>query len=193
VCAQGGEGGGHTGDIASSILIPAVVDVARKYKSPLTGKPAMVVAAGGIYNGRGLAASLMQGAQGVWVGTRFVAAAEAGCSKMHKEAVVSAGFEDTGRTLVVSGRPLRVKYNDYIKEWHAREDEIKRLTEQGVVPLAQDMDEGKDVDIPFLMGQVAGVIGEVKPAKAIVDEMVGEAVDMLRLGQTYVCGPGSKL
>jgi NAD(P)H-dependent flavin oxidoreductase YrpB (nitropropane dioxygenase family) len=112
---------------------------------------------------------------------------------MHKEAVVSAGFEDTGRTLVVSGRPLRVKYNDYIKEWHAREDEIKRLTEQGVVPLAQDMDEGKDVDIPFLMGQVAGVIGEVKPAKAIVDEMVGEAVDMLRLGQTYVCGPGSKL
>jgi NAD(P)H-dependent flavin oxidoreductase YrpB (nitropropane dioxygenase family) len=193
VCAQGGEGGGHTGDIASSILIPAVVDVARKYKSPLTGKPAMVVAAGGIYNGRGLAASLMQGAQGVWVGTRFVAAAEAGCSKLHKEAVVSADFEDTGRTLVVSGRPLRVRYNDYIKDWHAREDEIKQLTEQGIVPLAKDMDDGKDIDIPFLMGQVAGVIGEVKPARAIVDEMVGEAVEMLRLGQTYVCGVGSKL
>jgi NAD(P)H-dependent flavin oxidoreductase YrpB (nitropropane dioxygenase family) len=193
VCAQGGEGGGHTGDIASSILIPAVVDVARRYKSPLTGKPAMVVAAGGIYNGRGLAASLMQGAQGVWVGTRFVAAAEAGCSKLHKEAVVSADFEDTGRTLVISGRPLRVRYNDYIKDWHAREDEIKRLTEQGVVPLAKDMDDGKDVDIPFLMGQVAGVIGEIKPARAIVEEMVSEAVEMLRLGQTYVSGPGSKL
>ena len=190
VCAQGGEGGGHTGDIASSILIPAVVDVARRYKSPLTGEPAMVVAAGGISNGRGLAASLMQGAQGVWVGTRFVAAAEAGCSKLHKEAVVSAAFEDTGRTLVISGRPLRVRYNEYINEWHAREDEIKRLTEQGIVPLAKDMDDGKDVDIPFLMGQVAGVIGEIKPAKAIVDEMVGEAVEMLRLGQTYV---GSKL
>lgn len=70
VCPQGGEGGGHTGDIAASILIPACVDVARRYKSPLTGKPAMVVAAGGICNGRGLAAALMQGATGVWVGTR---------------------------------------------------------------------------------------------------------------------------
>ncbi|RMY50635.1 hypothetical protein D0863_14822, partial [Hortaea werneckii] len=54
VCAQGGEGGGHTGDIATSILIPAVVDVARQYKSPLTGEAAMVIAAGGIYNGRSL-------------------------------------------------------------------------------------------------------------------------------------------
>lgn len=67
VCPQGGEGGGHTGDIANSILIPAVVDVARQYKSPLTGQTAMVVAAGGIWDGRGLASSLMQGAQGVWV------------------------------------------------------------------------------------------------------------------------------
>jgi len=152
----------------------------------------MVVAAGGIYNGRSLASSLMQGAQGVWVGTRFVASTEAGCSQAHKEHVVSADFTDTGRTLVVSGRPLRVRYNEYIKDWHAREDEIKRLTEQGIVPLAKDMDDGKDVDIPFLMGQVAAAIGDIKPAKEIVEEMVAEAVDMLRLGQTYV-GGGSKL
>ncbi len=192
VCAQGGEGGGHTGDIANSILIPAVVDVARRYKSPLTGEPAMVVAAGGIYNGRGLASSLMQGAQGVWVGTRFVASTEAGCSKLHKEAVVTADFTDTLRTLVVSGRPLRVRMNDYIKGWEDRPEDIKRLTEKGVVPLAQDMDEGKDVDIPFLMGQVAAVIGEIKPAKEIVEDMVKEAVDMLKLGQSYL-GRESKL
>ena len=67
VCAQGGEGGGHTGDIPNSILIPACVDVAKQYKSPLTGREAVVVAAGGIWDGRGLASSLMQGAQGVWV------------------------------------------------------------------------------------------------------------------------------
>ena len=109
VCAQGGEGGGHTGDIANSILIPAVCDVARRYKSPLTGEPALVVAAGGIYDGRGLASSLMQGAVGVWVGTRFVAAEESGASRLHKEAVVSATFTDTLRTLVISGRPLRVR------------------------------------------------------------------------------------
>lgn len=95
VCAQGGEGGGHTGDIANSILIPAVCDVAKQYKSPLTGQPAMVVAAGGIRDGRSLASSLMQGGVGVWVGTRFVASEEAGCSKLHKEAVISAKFEDS--------------------------------------------------------------------------------------------------
>ncbi|KAJ9630678.1 hypothetical protein H2203_001201 [Taxawa tesnikishii (nom. ined.)] len=187
VCAQGGEGGGHTGDIAGNILIPAVVDIARRYKSPLTGQDAMVVAAGGIYNGRCLAAALMQGAVGVWVGTRFVASAEAGCSQMHKEAVVSARFEDTLRTLVVSGRPLRVRMNDYIKSWEDRPDDIKRLTEvEGIVPLQKDLDDGVDVDIPFLMGQVAGVIGEIKPAKEIVEEMVREAVDMLRQGHSYI-------
>ncbi|TKA79920.1 hypothetical protein B0A49_00996 [Cryomyces minteri] len=188
VCAQGGEGGGHTGDIPNSILIPAVVDVARRYKSPLTGEPAMVVAAGGISSGRSLASSLMQGAQGVWVGTRFVASEEAGCSRLHKEAVVSAGFDDTLRTLVVSGRPLRVKMNEYIKGWEDRPQDIKSLTDQGIVPLAKDMDDGVDVDIPFLMGQVAGVIDKIKPAKEIMDEMVTEAVEMLKLGQTYIGG-----
>lgn len=188
VCAQGGEGGGHTGDIANSILIPAVVDVARQYTSPLTGQPAMVVAAGGIYDGRGLAASLMQGAQGVWVGTRFVASSEAGCSRLHKEHVVSAAFEDTLRTLVISGRPLRVRMNEYIQGWEDRPEEIKRLTDGGVVPMTKDMDEGKDVDIPFLMGQVAGVIKDIKPAREIVEDMVKEACHMLKLGQTYMSG-----
>jgi NAD(P)H-dependent flavin oxidoreductase YrpB (nitropropane dioxygenase family) len=192
VCAQGGEGGGHTGDIANSILIPSVVDVARRYKSPLTGEPAMVVAAGGIYDGRGLASSLMQGAQGVWVGTRFVASAEAGCSNQHKESVVTADFADTLRTLVISGRPLRVRMNDYIQEWENKPEEIKKLTDAGIVPMAKDMEDEKDVDIPFLMGQVAGVIKEIKPAKDIVDNMVTEAIQMLRLGQTYI-GKDSRL
>ena len=153
----------------------------------------MVVAAGGIYNGRSLASSLMQGAQGVWVGTRFVASTEAGCSEMHKKEVVSASFTDTGRTLVVSGRPLRMKYNDYVREWESRPEDIKKLTESGIVPLAKDMEDGKDIDIPFLMGQVSGVIQDIKPAKEIVDEMVAEAVDMLKVGQTFIQGPSSKL
>ncbi|TKX25358.1 nitronate monooxygenase-2 [Elsinoe australis] len=188
VCAQGGEGGGHTGDISGNILVPAVVDVARRYKSPLTGGPAMVVAAGGIYDGRGLAAALMQGAVGVWVGTRFVASEEAGCSRQHKEEVVSARFEDTGRTLVVSGRPLRVKINEYIRKWEERPDEIKKLTEQGIVPMMKDLDSEEDVevDMPHLMGQVAGVIGEIKPARKIVEEMVNEATNMLKVGNSYV-------
>lgn len=190
VCAQGGEGGGHTGEIPASVLVPAVVDVARKYRpAMLGGGEALVVAAGGVYNGRSLAASLMQGAVGVWVGTRFVASEEAGCSRAHKEAVVEAGYGDTVRTLVVSGRPLRVKANEYIRAWEERPGEIRELTERGVVPMVRDMDEGvEEVDFPFLMGQVAGAIGEVKPARVIVEEMVNEAVEMLRIGQGYIGG-----
>ncbi|EEH37786.1 2-nitropropane dioxygenase [Paracoccidioides lutzii Pb01] len=192
ICAQGGEGGGHTGDVPFSVLIPAVVDVARKYKSPLTGQPAQVVAAGGVNDGRSLAASLMLGATGVWIGTRFVASEESGASRMHKEAVVRAGFGDTATTLVVSGRPLRVLPNDYIKEWHSKPEEIRKLTEAGIVPLAKDMEDGKEVDIPFLMGHVAAVVKDIKPARQIVEEIVKEAVQMLKVGHGYL-GRESKL
>ncbi|KIW61920.1 hypothetical protein PV05_01987 [Exophiala xenobiotica] len=193
VCAQGTEGGGHTGDIANSILIPAVCDVARNYKSPLTGEPALVVAAGGIYDGRSLASSLMQGAVGVWVGTRFVAAEESGASKLHKEAVVTADFADTLRTLVVSGRPLRCRMNDYVKKWEDHPERIKELTDKGIVPMAYDLEQENEIDMPYLMGQVAAIVKDIKPAKQIVDEMVTQAVDMLRLGHTYIKAPQSKL
>jgi NAD(P)H-dependent flavin oxidoreductase YrpB (nitropropane dioxygenase family) len=195
VCAQGGEGGGHTGDLANSVLIPAVVDVARQYKPKMLGgeQTALVVAAGGISNGRGLASSLMQGAAGVWVGTRFVASVEAGCSEEHKKEVVSCGFDGTQTTLVLSGRPLRMKTNDYIRKWHAQADKIQELCSKGVVPIEQDMEDGNDFDVPHLMGQVAGAIKKIQPAGEIVDEMVAEAVDMLKLGGAYLSGNKSKL
>ncbi|KLJ05832.1 oxidoreductase [Blastomyces silverae] len=134
----------------------------------------------------------MLGAAGVWVGTRFVASVESGASQMHKDAVVNAGFGDTVTTLVVSGRPLRVLPNDYIKGWHEKPEEIKKLTDAGVVPIMKDFDEGKDVDIPFLMGHVAAAVKDIKPAGQIVDEMVKEAVHMLKVGNGYL-GAGSKL
>ncbi|KAK3900952.1 2-nitropropane dioxygenase [Staphylotrichum tortipilum] len=195
VCAQGGEGGGHTGDVANSVLIPAVVDVARNYRpAMLRGSPALVVAAGGISNGRGLASSLMQGAAGVWVGTRFVASEEAGCSELHKREVVSCGFEGTERTLVISGRPLRMKTNEYIRKWHAQPERIQELCAKGVVPLEHDMEEGNEVDLPHLMGQVAGAIQKIQPAGEIVDEMVAEAVERLRMASVFLGGDkGSKL
>ena len=117
ICAQGGEGGGHTGDTPFSVLIPAVVDLCKGYKSPLTGEEVIVVAAGGIADGRGLAASLSYGASGVWVGTRFVASAEAGAPKKHKELLLSAGYDDTVRTLIYSGRPMAVRKTPYVVEW----------------------------------------------------------------------------
>ncbi|KAM0343040.1 hypothetical protein ACHAPU_008941 [Fusarium lateritium] len=187
VCAQGGEGGGHTGDVANSILIPAVADIAAKFHPPLLkGLPALVLAAGGISSGRSLASSLMQGAAGVWVGTRFVASLEASCSEEQKKEVVSCGFDDTQRTLVISGRPLRMKTNEYIAKWHAQPEKIKELCDKGIVPMEHDFDQGNDFDIPHIMGQVAGAITKIQPAGEIVDDMVKEAVDMLKLGGTYL-------
>ena len=195
VCAQGGEGGGHTGEISMNLLVPACVDVAKRYKPlMLNGGPGMVVAAGGIWDGRGLAGSLAMGAAGVWVGTRFVASEEAGCSQAHKNAVVSAGWGDTTRTLVISGRPLRVKRNNYIAAWEQQEEKVKELTEKGIIPMEQDLEDDKDIDFPFLMGVVAASIKDIKPAKMIVEDIVGEAVEMMRAGESYLGGSrGSKL
>ena len=212
VCAQGGEGGGHTGksrlliyqlrtkliscsgEIAGTILVPAVCDVAKKYKSPLTGQPALVVAAGGIRDGRSLAAALAQGASGVWVGTRFVASVEAGCSQMHKDEVVSATFEDNVRTIVVSGRPMRVKANAYIRNWERQPEKIRELTEQGIIPYEKDVQDGvEEADRPFLMGQVSAVIDRIQPAAEIVDEMVDGAVERMREGARSVGIVGAKL
>ena len=195
VCAQGGEGGGHTGEVATGILVPACVDVARGYRPKmLLGKEGMVVAAGGIWDGRGLASALVMGAVGVWVGTRFVASEEAGCSGMHKEAVVGAGWGDTVRTLVITGRPLRVRRNEYIDGWEGRQAEIRDLTEKGVVPMQKDLEEGVDVDFPFLMGEVSSVIGDIKPARRIIKDMISEAVTVLRIGTDYIRSErGSKI
>lgn len=117
ICAQAGEAGGHTGSIPASILISACVDACRGHTSPLTGRPVYVVGAGAVYDGRGLAANLAWGAQAVWVGTRFVACVEAGAPKAHKDAVVTAGYEDAVTTLIYTGRPLRVRRTPYVEDW----------------------------------------------------------------------------
>merc|ERR1719440_2530062 len=128
ICAQGGEGGGHTGDCATSILLPKVVDACRGKTSPLTGGPVMVVGAGGIFDGRGLAMSLAAGCDGVWVGTRFIAADEAGAGPIHKKRVVESAYEDTIRTIQYSGRPMRVFKTPYNVEMEEnRQDIIKQM------------------------------------------------------------------
>jgi len=198
ICGQGGEGGGHTGDVATSILIPKCVDLCRGVRSPLTGQPISVVAAGGIFDGRGLAMSLCMGADAVWVGTRFVACTEAGASKRHKEGIVNAGYHDTVRTLIFTGRPLRVIKNEYIMDWEKnRAEQIKELCAKGVLPVKHDMQErmAKKEDVtpemiaaayPLLSGSCAGAISDIKSAKEIIDSMMREAVESLRLASSRV-------
>lgn len=151
ICAQGGEAGGHTGDIAFSILIPACADICKQYTSPLTGKPVALVAAGGVNDGRSLASALMLGAGAVWIGTRFVTAKESGASESAKKSIIEAGFDSAIKSVIWSGRPLRALSNPYVANWEQnRQAEIKELTDQGIVPLQHELDkleaEGKLTD-----------------------------------------------
>lgn len=201
ICAQGGEGGGHTGDVPTSMLIPTVVDLVKGHKSPLTGEQICVVAAGGIFDGRGLASALCYGADAVWVGTRFVCATEAGAPQRHKEAIVNAGFSDTIRTLIFTGRPLRVIKNDYIMDWETnRQKEILALTGKGILPYQHDIDEAMKSKEgitkermkqamewrPMLTGQVCGAIHDIKPAVEIINEMMQGAIIALKRGHGLV-------
>lgn len=207
ICAQGGEGGGHTGDVPTTVLIPACVQIVKGKISPLTGKQIPVIAAGGIHNGNMLAASLMMGADAVWVGTRFILVDEAGAPKTHKELVQTASFDDTIRTLIFTGRPLRVRKNPYIENWeNERQAEIKELTAKGILPYEHDLEkavdkttgsdsgsggaENSDEDIedmmdqfrPWLMGKCAALVNEQKSAKEVVDEFITDATEALQKG-----------
>jgi NAD(P)H-dependent flavin oxidoreductase YrpB (nitropropane dioxygenase family) len=190
ICAQAGEGGGHTGDIPASILIPACVDAVKGHKSPLTGKPVYVVGAGAVYDGRGLAANLMWGAEAVWVGTRFVASVEAGAPKMHKELILSAGYEDAITTLIFTGRPLRVRKSAYIEDWNTnRQAEIKELTGKGLLPHEVELEKHPEKSVEgrqWLMGRVSALIHDVLPAKVIVDNMVRDAALQMKRGNKYL-------
>ena len=142
ICAQGGEAGGHTGDIAFSVLIPACADICARYTSPMTGKPVALVAAGGVNDGRSLAAALMLGAGAVWIGTRFVTAKESGASESAKKEVIAAGFDSAIKSVVWSGRPLRALKTPYVADWEQnRQAEIKDLTDRGIVPLQYELDK----------------------------------------------------
>jgi NAD(P)H-dependent flavin oxidoreductase YrpB (nitropropane dioxygenase family) len=132
ICAQGTEAGGHTGDVATMPLVPQCVDLCRGKVSRLDGEPIAVVGAGGVFDGRGVAALLALGAQAAWIGTRFVASKEAGASPVHQNSLVKADSSDTVRTLIYSGRPMRVLRTDYVLDWETnRREEATALLAKG--------------------------------------------------------------
>jgi len=221
ICAQGGEGGGHTGDTPTSILLPKVVDVCRGHKSALTGGPVLVVGAGGIFDGRGLAMALTAGCSGVWVGTRFIASDEAGAGPMHKKKVVEADYDCSMKSTIYSGRPMRIFRTAYTEEFETkRAAEIVEMSNFGVPAFIKDVkntdgidsssvgvgifhlaevrtlkeiEEGKELTVReerergvYLTGQCAGAISDIKPAKAIVEDMVTEACDQLKSSASFV-------
>jgi enoyl-[acyl-carrier protein] reductase II len=180
VVAQGTEAGGHTGAIGGFALLPQIVDAVR----------IPVLAAGAIVDGRGLAAALALGAQGVWIGTRFIATHEARAGKLYKERLVAARDADTDVTRCYSGKPMRVLRNAWVDSWQRRAAELQPFPLQmaasaraGVMNFVEDA--AVDVERTCMpAGQGAGAIGEVLPAGAVVARVVAEAEGVLgRLGR----------
>jgi enoyl-[acyl-carrier protein] reductase II len=185
IICQGGEGGGHTGLVGT---LPLVAQAVEAVSIP-------VIAAGGIYDGRGLAAALALGAQGVWLGTRFIASKEAHAGGIYKDAVVAARDVDTVRTRSYSGKPMRVKDNAWVKDWESRPSDIQAFPMQAMVSMQAGamggiggQTEALDPDRScFAMGQSAGGVQEILSSKEIVDTIIADAVAAIeRIGRLRV-------
>jgi len=179
ITAQGTEAGGHTGRVSTLPLVPAVVDAVA---------PVPVIAAGGIADGRGLAAALMLGADAVWLGTAFVGTRESGVSDAYRQRVVEAGADDTVLTDVfdivigmpwpegVSGRALRNRFSD---EWHGREDALRTWADEH---RAEYLASGPDVEVEergIWTGEAAELVTRIEPAGDVVRRLVTEATAVL--------------
>jgi NAD(P)H-dependent flavin oxidoreductase YrpB (nitropropane dioxygenase family) len=189
--AQGWEAGGHVwGEVATLPLIPAVVDVAGSVP---------VIAAGGIGDGRGVAAALALGAQGVWLGTRFLASTESAAHRVYQDAVIAADEAGTAYTSLFDGgwvAPHRVLRNSTYAAWEAagrplrgrRPGEGEQVATNADGSVVHRYDDAKPVagirgDVEALSlyaGQSAGLVHDIKPAAQIVSELAEEAERRLR-------------
>ena len=176
VVAQGTEAGGHTGQVATFPLVPQIVDA--------VGDRVPVVAAGGIFDGRGLAAALMLGADGVWVGTRFIATPEARSAPGYKDALIRTGEDGTVISRAFSGKPMRVVRNKTTQHYEDHPEELKPFPEQMMVAVGERVlhlpegDEAADVDPDrecYPAGQGVGAIDDIVPAADLVHQFVEEA------------------
>lgn len=173
VVAEGTESGGHIGENTTMCLVPQVVDALE----------IPVIAAGGIADGRGIAASFMLGAEGVQVGTRFLASDECQIHPTFKELVVKAKDTDSVVTGRYTGHPCRnikTKFSKKLamgeKDGSLSPDEFEQLTLGSLRKAVQDgnLDEGS-----FLCGAISGMINDVKPCREIIDEMFAQAEKLL--------------
>ncbi len=176
VVAQGTEAGGHTGRIGTLALVPQVIDAVA---------PTPVAAAGGIGDGRGVAAALALGADGVWIGTAFLVSREATWPDLLKERILAATEEDTRVTRLYSGKTMRNINNPLIEYWEAQKIDALPMGLQGIVS-GEIMAGAREADrLELLMnpaGQISGMLHESRPAKEILEEMVCQTVEELVQG-----------
>ncbi|GAV23692.1 enoyl-[acyl-carrier-protein] reductase FabK [Carboxydothermus pertinax] len=171
--AEGHESGGHIGELTTMALVPQVVD---NVSIP-------VIAAGGIADGRGMAAALALGAEAVQIGTRFLCAEETEIHPAVKEAVIKAGDRDTVITGASTGHPVRVIKNKLARRFLELEEQRtppEELEKLGAGSLRRCMQEGDIEEGSLMAGQIAGLIKEIKPAGIIVEEIVQEAKEIIK-------------
>lgn len=174
VIAEGTESGGHIGQNTTMCLVPQIVDA--------VGAEVPVIAAGGIADGRGVAAAWMLGAEGVQVGTRFLASEECRIHENYKNAVVKAKDTDNAITGFYSGSPCRCIKSKYTKKLQEMEknaaspEDFEALT---VGSLRKAVVDGNLEEGSLLCGLIAGMIKDVKPCAEIVDEMMSGAGKLL--------------
>ncbi len=183
VVAQGTEGGGHVGWMASMPLVPMVVSAVA---------PLPVLAAGGIADGRGLAAALALGAEGVLLGTRFLATEESPLHPNLKEAIVRSDGHDTDLTEIpdiASGRVwpgamARAARNGFIRKWAGREWDLRRNRREAAEEAMTARQSGDVENASLLYGQDAGLVDAVEPAGEVIKRMFAEAEEIIagRLG-----------
>ncbi len=175
IVAQGTEGGGHTGYVGTLVLMPSVVDAVE----------APVLAAGGIVDGRGLAAVRCLGAQGVWMGTRFIATTEAYGHPAYKQRVIDSASRDAVISRAYTGKPLRTLQNEWTREWAQRVDEIEPFPAQYAVAGVRVESGYQEGDVEQGMmpaGQAVEGIHDIRPAGDIVRAIVAEAEQILAEG-----------
>jgi len=172
VAAQGTEAGGHTGEIGTMALVPQVVDRVR----------IPVLAAGGIADGRGVAAALALGAQGVVIGTRFIATPEATAAATYRRVLVESPEDSTVRTRCYTGKPARTIRNAYNASWESRSAEIEpfplQLMRSAGAGVLDYMGQAGDADPERTFmpaGQGVGLIRDIRPAAEILRQLVSEA------------------
>lgn len=183
IVAQGAEGGGHGQARGTLPFVPEVADLLAK-ESPDT----LLLAAGGIADGRGLAAALALGADGVLVGTRFWASREALVHARHHEAAVAATGDETVRTSlpdIARGldwpKPfdIRVSANAFIAKWTGRDSAFRDAIEQEAPAYREAFAAGDPQQAAVIFGEAAGLISDVPSAREIVERMVAEAVAII--------------
>ncbi|MGG7164756.1 enoyl-[acyl-carrier-protein] reductase FabK [Clostridium ihumii] len=172
IIAEGAEAGGHIGELTTMTLVPQVVDSVH----------IPVIAAGGVADGRGMAATLMLGASGVQMGTRFLVARECTVHQNYKNKIISSKDIDTAVTSRRTGHPVRVLKNKLTRIYQKAEKEncsIEELESLGVGALKKAAKDG-DIDMGSVMaGQVAGLIKKEQTSKEIIDEIIDEVSEIL--------------